>query len=168
MSAKLRLFLLVAIGGALTLGSYVWGFTQYPELAQDFWGDVPENWIPYYTNNMFLAATGFLAAFALFMTRASDTQISQLYLPYALILIPSALWLPSTVLMLQQPSNWLWWLIRIDLFAVGLGGLMLYPAMAKTNVGNTFRWAAYISFAFFVLQTAFLDAIIWPAYFPTP
>ena len=168
MNQKLKLFLLVAVGGAATLGSYVWGFAMYPDLQDDFWGGVPENWIPWYTANMPLAALGFLAAFALFLARASTEVLSKLTLPYLLILVPSALWLPLTVWLLHDMQSWLWYAIRIDLLLVGLGGLLLYPPLFRLDIGPALRIPALVIYSFFVLQTAVLDALVWTALFPSP
>ena len=167
MNPKARLFLIVAIGGITTLGSYIWGFSQYPELADDFWGGVPKEWIPLYTGNMLFAASGFLAALALLLKTSNDVQIHKLTLPYILILLPSTLWLPLTVWLLHEPSNWLWVVIRIDLILVGIGGLMLYPPIAGAPVNKVIRTLTLIIFSFFVFQTAVLDALVWTAYFHT-
>lgn len=168
MNPKLVLFLLVAVGGALTLGSYVWGFTAYPDLQDDFWGGVPKHWIPWYTANMPLAALGFLVAFTLFLLHASAPVLRKLTLPYLLILIPSALWLPLTVWLLHDMQSWLWIAIRIDLLLVGLGGLLLYPPLLRLNLSRTTKFAALMIYSFFVLQTAVLDAMVWTALFPAP
>ena len=94
MSARTKLFAWIAIGGVLTLGSYVWGVMGYPELRDGMWGGVPESVKPLYTINMFLAAFGFLLAMVLVLKYADEAMLKRLLLPYTLILIPSALWLP--------------------------------------------------------------------------
>lgn len=148
------------------LGSYVWGIGGYPELRDAFWGGVPESLRGLYTVNMFLAAAGYLGAFTFFMIKASNFR--RLALPYVLILIPSALWLPLTVAVLLQPSDWLWWITRVNLFAVGLGGLLLYPAIYNTPASSRIKALVMFGLLFFCLQTAVLDALVWPYYFELP
>lgn len=169
MNPKVLFLFFNTIGGVAVLGSYVWGFVSYPELRTEFWGEVPESIKGLYTLNMFFAAAGFLAAFGFFMIKERADNLRRLYLPYTLILIPSALWLPLTVAVLQNPSQWLWWVIRIDLFAVGLGGLMVWVAVLKTqNTTALLRGLVCFAMTFFILQTAILDAVVWPAYFVLP
>lgn len=169
MSARTKLFAWIAIGGALTLGSYVWGVMGYPELRDGMWGGVPESVKPLYTINMFLAAFGFLIAMALLLKYADDALLNRLFLPYTLILIPSALWLPLTVWYLQSAAGGLWWAIRIDLFLVGIGAIMLWPAIGKlSEASGNLRHIGRTGLFFFILQTAVLDAILWPAWFVHP
>ncbi|MDX1497279.1 MAG: hypothetical protein R3352_06980 [Salinisphaeraceae bacterium] len=168
MNTRSRFLLLNIVGGVAVLGSYVWGIGLFPELRDAFWGGVPESLRGIYTINMFFAAAGYIGAFTFFMLKVSDNNYQRLALPYILILLPSALWLPLTVAVLQHPSEWLWWLIRIDLFAVGLGGLLLYPAIWQTPASSAFKAAVMFGLLFFCLQTAVLDALIWPYYFELP
>lgn len=164
---KLNLFTLVSIGGLAVLGSYAWGLLNFPELRSALWGGVPEAAIPLYSSNMFFAASGFLLALAMLLRHGSPALISQLKLPYALILIPSALWLPLTIAVLQQPSAWLWYLTRLDLALVAIGSLMLYKPIAQACANNLLQRRFTLGlYSFFVLQVLILDALIWPAYFP--
>ena len=86
------------------------------------------------------------------------------------MLIPSALWMPLTFAMLDAPSPSLWLAIRAVLALVGLGSLGLVVAVAtaqplRAPIGRAVAVAGAIAFSF---QTAVLDAIVWPAYFPHP
>jgi hypothetical protein len=93
-----------------------------------------------------------------------------LYVLYGLVLLPSALWLPLTARMLTEPTALLWAAIRIDLALVGLGStglLVLLLAIARRR-RDGFGWAAFAGIVPFWIQTAVLDAIVWPAYFPRP
>jgi hypothetical protein len=125
---------------------------------------------------MFLAAAGYFA-FSSFVFRRLDPERTRIaggfgfgafkYL-YALILAPSALWLPLTFEMLEAPSPALWLAIRVTLALVGLGslGLMAAVASATPHSAPGARRAALVGTLFFALQTAVLDALIWPACFP--
>ena len=141
----------------------------YPELRDGMWGGVPESVKPLYTINMFLAAFGFLLAMGLLLKYADEVMLHRLFLPYTLILIPSALWLPLTVWYLQSAAGGLWWAIRIDLFMVGIGAIMLWPAIGRLAAAHAnMRIFGRFGLFFFILQTAVLDAILWPAWFVHP
>lgn len=172
-----RLAALNVVGGMLVLGSYWLAFAGSPELRTGLWGGVPESLRPLYTVNMLLAAAGYFpfTALLLFATRPEaglpgGRPYRLLHLLYGLILFPSALWLPLTARMLADPSGLLWAAIRVDLALVGLGStglLVLLFAIARQR-RDAFGWAAFVGILPFWLQTAVLDAIVWPAYFPWP
>jgi hypothetical protein len=83
-----------------------------------------------------------------------------------LVMIPSALWLPLTSLMLSNPDPLLWVMIRIDLLLVGIGSLGLFMVLLRMQPPHQRgRGLALIGLIPFCLQTAVLDALIWPAYF---
>ena len=174
--ARRSLLWLNVLGGIAVLGSYVHGLASNPLTRGAVWGEVPEALRPFYTINMFLAAAGYFA-FSSFVFRRLDPARTRIaggfgfgafHVLYAMILIPSALWLPLTFAMLEAPSPWLWLAIRIDLALVGLGalGLMAAIASAQPHSAPGRRRIALIGAFFFCLQTALLDALIWPAYFP--
>jgi hypothetical protein len=174
--ARRSLLWLNVIGGIAVLGSYVHGLASNPLTSGAVWGGVPDALRPLYTINMFLAAAGYFA-FSFFVFRRLDPErtriaggfgFSAFHVLYALILIPSALWLPLTFEMLEAPSAGLWLAIRATLALVGLGsvGLMLAIASAVPHSAPGARRIALVGTLFFSLQTAVLDALIWPAYFP--
>jgi hypothetical protein len=174
--ARRSLLWLNLLGGIAVLGSYVHGLASNPLTRGAVWGDVPEALRPFYTVNMFLAAAGYFA-FSAFVFRRLDPARTRIaggfgygafHVLYALILVPSALWLPLTFAMLEAPSAGLWLAIRGVLALVGVGslGLMLAIASATPHHGPGARRLALVGSAFFSLQTALLDALVWPAYFP--
>ena len=164
------------LGGSAVLGSYVHGLASNPLTRGAVWGEVPEALRPFYTVNMFLAAAGYFAfsAFVFFRLDPARTRLAggfgfgAFHLLYALILVPSALWLPLTFAMLETPSGALWAAIRVVLALVGLGSLGLMGAIASAHphAAPGARRAALIGALFFSLQTAVLDALVWPAFFP--
>jgi len=167
---------IVLLGGALVPVSYVHGLVTHPDARGGLWGGVPEMIQPVYTVSMFLAAAGFFlfTGFILFQVDPAQeckwrrTGFWVFPLLYALILIPSALWLPLTFAFMESQSGWLWWVVRIDLFLVGLGCLGLFPALLafRSGRGGLFFVLALVGLTLFCWQTAVLDAIIWPYYFP--
>jgi len=164
------------LGGTAVLGSYAHGLASNPLTRGEVWGGVPEALRPLYTGSMLLAAAGYFA-FSFFVFRRLDplrTRVAgrfgfgAFHALYALILVPSALWMPLTFAMLEAPSGALWAAIRVTLALVGLGSLGLVAAVATARPADApvARWVALAGALAFSFQTAVLDACVWPAYFP--
>jgi hypothetical protein len=172
---KRALIWINALGGTAVLASYAWNLLAHPEAGGEFWGGVPASVQSGYVVTMLLAAAGYLA-FTRFVFRLRPAQVKiagrfgyRIFpLIYTLILVPSALWMPLTFAMIQEPSAGLWFAIRLTLAAVGLGSLMLLTALLSLQPRSpklAHRLAVAGSLAF-TFQTAVLDALVWPAYFP--
>ena len=107
------------VGGSAVLASYAHGVATHPLTRGDVWGGVPDSLRPLYTVNMLLAAAGYFAFsyFVFFRIDPARTRVADRYgfgvlnALYALILFPSALWMPLTFAMLESPSTGLWWAI---------------------------------------------------------
>jgi hypothetical protein len=86
---------------------------------------------------------------------------------YALILVFSALWMPSTAAYIQNTSATMWVFVRIVLFIVGLASvaLLIYLLKLRPQKPGLWYWLAIIGLIPFCIQTAILDALIWPALF---
>lgn len=162
------------VGGIAVLGSYVHGLTTHPDPGR-IWGGVPDAWKPVYTTSMLLAAAGYFPFTWYFLTRVDPARAR--FGPfgwgwvlgcYAAILTGSALWLPLTFRMLATPSAGLWALVRLDLVVVGAGALGLLGGLLtmRPRDRSVGFWAAVIGLLPFCWQTAGLDALVWPAYFP--
>lgn len=172
-----RLVGLVVVGGTAVLGSYVHGLGSNPETRGGLWGGVPGAWQAFYTANMFLAAAGWFAftSYVLFRVPTGEPRVAGRFGfglftgLQAVILVGSALWLPLTFRMLDSPSAGLWALIRLDLLAVGVASLAIIAALLVLSPRESPGWhrLAVIGAVFFSLQTFVLDALVWPAYFPT-
>lgn len=165
-----------ALGGALVLASYVWGLGSRPDAGEVLWGGVPETLRPVYSVNMLLAAAGYFA-FTPWFLRASgsphvrffgDAGFGAVNTLYALVLFPSALWLPLTFAMVDAPGAALWWTIRLDLLLVGAGAVGLLAALwtAQPRGARLAHTAAVLGLLPFCLQTAVLDALVWPWFYP--
>jgi hypothetical protein len=147
------------LGGSAVIGSYLHGLLTHPGRGKELWGGVPHGLINFYTLSMLLAAIGYFCFiyFILFRLNPGDTLLSgglnynTFSCIFALILIPSALWMPLTFAMLVNPAAWLWIaaLLLLDNHPAGLS-----------------YWLALVSSVFFAIQTAALDALVWPAYWP--
>jgi probable phosphoglycerate mutase len=125
---------------------------------------------------MFLGAAGFFAfsTFLLFRTDPEQTRIfkqsgfTAFNWIYLGILIPSALWTPLALVMLEQPSTTLWLLIRAVLALTGVASLILLVALLTLQPRQS-GWSyhlAVLGAVFFCLQTCLLDALVWPMVFP--
>ena len=172
----LSLIALNVLGGMAVLGSYVSGLGE-SGVGDALWGGVPESLRPLYTVNMFAAAAGYFlfASYILFRLPPDATRIAGrfdyrlFHLLFALVLLPSALWLPLTEEMVRAPSGLLWVLIRIDLALVGIGALGLLAALLSlSDAVPRGRTLAVIGLLPFCLQTAVLDALVWPVFYPVP
>ena len=162
-------------GGIAVLGSYVLGFLTHPDASQVLWGGVPNSIRPFYTAGMLFAALGYFAFtyFILFRLPPQDTQVAHRFkfglfnALYALILFPSALWMPLTFLAAERSGLALYWAVRLVLIVVGVASLALFVALLKVKPAQPW-WVqrlALLGSAAFCLQTAFLDAILWSAFF---
>ena len=170
------LIALNVLGGTAVLASYVLAFVYSSEIRTGLWGGVPESLRVLYTPCMFVAAAGYFPFSYLLIMRTSADELATLvgwpyrtlHLAYALILIPSAAWLPLTAQMLAAPSSGLWWTIRVVLLLVAAGATALLVALIAIarKRGGVLPWVAVAGCTAFWFQTAILDATIWPAYFP--
>jgi hypothetical protein len=158
------------LGGAAVLASSAWGVVFRPESMRALWGGVPGNLRPAYEWNMLLAALGYLpfTPYVLRLepdaTRVFDRFGYGVFLVlYALVRIPSALWLPLTIAYLDAPSTGLWWMIRAVLAAAGAGALGLVAALLALRDPPRGVGVALLGLVPFCVQTALLDAILWPA-----
>ena len=164
------------IGGILVIGSYLQGARAHPGRVGEAWGNVPASIKPIYTISMLTAAAGYFAFSYFIIFRLDPAEVAAVnsfsyplfILAYALILFPSAMWMPLTFAMLEKPSRILWWAIRVTLFIVGIGSLGLLALLLILNHDEPMwlLWLAVAGSALFCIQTAFLDALVWPIYFP--
>jgi hypothetical protein len=160
------------LGGSAVLASYAHGLASNPLTRGEVWGGVPDSLRPLYTVSMLLAAAGYFAFshFIFFRLDPTKTRIGfgAFGVLYALILIPSALWMPLTFAMLEAPSDELWWAIRLTLGLVGVGSLGLLSALltVRSSGAAGARWVAVVGSVAFCFQTAILDALVWPSFFP--
>lgn len=176
LDARRSLALLNVVGGVAVLGSYVLAFAYAPAVREGLWGGVPAWMQPLYTANMLCAAAGYFPFTARFVLGPQPEELAAafrapyraLHLAYALVLGPSALWLPLTAAMIATPSTLLWIAIRLDLALVALGALGLLYLATRDAVSTHARgaWLALLGTIPFVLQTAVVDALVWPAFYP--
>jgi hypothetical protein len=173
---KRRLAWIVLLGGACVLASYAYSLSFDPATQAGLWGGVPVGLLPVYVASMALATAGFFAFtyFLLFQADPDRARIAGRFDYglfeglYAMILVPSALWLPLTSAMVQQPSSLLWLGIRLVLAVVGLASVALLLALLGLRPRQPVRayGLAVAGSLAFCIQTAVLDLFVWTALFP--
>ena len=146
-----------------------------PAIRDGLWGGVPDPLRPLYTVCMFSAAAGYFPFTALFVFRISGDELEAytrvrlrwITVLYALVLIPSAMWLPLTAWLIESPSGPLFALIRLVLAVVAVGstGLLVTLWLLAWRRGGWLVWAGALGSVPFWIQTAVLDALVWPAYY---
>jgi hypothetical protein len=162
------------LGGAAVIGSYILGFLTRPVETGMLWGGVPAQLKPLYTTNMLLAATGYLV-FSIFILLTKQDEVTvagrfgfgSFLVLYLLVLIPSALWMPLTILAIGQSSQVLLWLVRVDLLVVALASLGILVALISMQPRRPawFHVLAVIGGLAFCFQTVILDAVVWSILF---
>lgn len=175
---RLTLLIINVLGGTAVLGSYAHSLANHPDTRGALWGGVPEALQPIYTISMLLAAVGYfpftyLLGFRVDPNRArvaGGLGFDAFNVLYALVLAPSALWMPLTFAMIAQPNPTLWLMIRAVLALVGVGSVGLIVALItlQPRPSRPLHVAAIVGAIAFAVQTALLDALVWPAYFPSP
>jgi hypothetical protein len=164
------------VGGLAVLGSYANGLVSTPNAGDVLWGGVPLGLRPLYTGSMLLAAVGYFpfTGYLLFGVDPDRVRIAGrldygcFVFLYALILFPSALWMPLTFTLRDGWNPMLWIVIRLVLALVGIGSLALLAGLlALTPRPRGMGYALAVAGAVaFCVQTALLDACVWPAFFP--
>jgi hypothetical protein len=151
----LRLF--TGIFGLLVLVSYVYGVSRADD-AQSLWGGIPLSWQSKIVPFMFIAAIGYLIYWWIALFQLETTS---------LVLIPSALWLESTLFHLNNQYQWTPILVIGILFLVSLGnflmGALAYSAYQDSIDGSGLLLAGSLMLA---IQCILFDFIVWSVKFP--
>lgn len=173
LTRQRTLILINVLGGLAVLGSYAHGLAGHPGTRDALWGDVPAALRPLYTFNMLAAAVGYFPFSAFFLLRvlpARPEHTRTVTTSYALMLGSAALWMPLTFHLLDggAAAGGLWPLIRVVLGITGGSslGLLVTLVRARPHPRDRGYLLALVGLLFFCLQTAVLDALVWPAYFP--
>lgn len=166
------------VGGLAVVSSYAVELAVHPEARQALWGGVPAAMQPLYTASMLLAAVGYFPFTVFLVFRVSPEQVRiagrfgfhWFIALYALILVPSALWMPLTFRIIAHWDPILWLAMRsvLLLVACGSAGLLAGLLLLTPRPPALLYRLAIAGAAAFCMQTVVLDAVIWPAFFPTP
>lgn len=166
---KLWCILINIIGGICVLGTYAYFLVNNQKSAAALWGGIPELWRPIYITGMILAACGYLVVSYIILFSLPTTYINYNYFSaaYALILIPSAFWMPMVFKFLNHESDFLWLCIRVILFLVALGALLIVINLIinKKLLTNIAYYTGLIGSIVFFIHVFVLDALVWPYFF---
>jgi len=169
------------ICGPLVLASYVYG-VSHTENPMELWGGIPPSWRVYIIPFMFIAALGFIIYWYVIFFQFDDTSFESLRWPwkvsdgngatrlliaYALILIPSALWIESTIFHLENDFSWTPVLVVGTLFLTSIGnvmlGLLAFSSYQDGVTGSSLMIAGAVMLG---IQCILNDFIIWVYKFP--
>ena len=167
--------------GPLVLASYVYGIS-HADKPQDLWGGIPLSWQTYIVPFMFIAVAGFLIYWWIVFFQFDQDTFSSLHWPwgysdgngairlllaYALVLIPSALWLESTLFHLSNNYSWTPVLVIGILMMVAIGNIMLgLLAYGAYQDGVNGSGLMMIGAVMLGIQCIVNDCIIWSLKFP--
>lgn len=167
--------------GPLVLASYAYGIS-HADKPQDLWGGIPLSWQTYIVPFMFIAAAGFLIYWWIVFFQFDQDTFSSLHWPwgysdgngairlllaYALVLIPSALWLESTLFHLSNNYSWTPVLVIGILMMVAIGNIMLgLLAYGAYQDGVNGSGLMMIGAVMLGIQCIVNDCIIWSLKFP--
>ena len=167
--------------GPLVLASYVYG-VSHAERPAELWGGIPESWQIYIVPFMFIAAFGFLMYWYIVFFQFDEATLgsmrwpwgesdgngaSRLLVAYFLILIPSALWIESTIFHMENDYSWTPILVIGTLFLTSVGnlilGLLAYGAYQDGIDGAGLMVAGAFMLG---IQCILNDFVIWVYKFP--
>jgi len=172
----------VIILGILVLASYVYGLSK-AEDKMALWGGIPLSWVKFIVPWMFIAAIGWLIYWWTILYSVDASVIEQLrwpwqdtsdgkganrlFLTYCIFLIPSMLWLESTLFHINNEYSWTPFLVIGVLTLASIGnimfGLLAYSAYQDDLEGAKLMLAGSIMLS---IQCVFLDGILWNVKYP--
>ncbi len=169
------------IFGPLVLISYLFTLSRMEDPAA-LWGGIPENLRGVNTACMFIAATGFIMMWWLFLYKWDSLVVESLSWPWSksnsggnarllfgflLVMVPSSLWIESTYFHISNDFSWTAYLVIGILILVSIGnillGLIAFSAYKKGIKGA--NWAL-IGAGMLAIQVIINDAIWWTIKFP--
>ena len=172
----------VIIFGILVLSSYVYGLSK-AEDKMVLWGGIPHSWIKFIVPWMFIAAIGWLIYWWTILYSVDASVIDQLrwpwqdsadgkganrlFLAYCVFMIPSMLWLESTLFHINNDYSWTPFLVIgvLTLASIGniLYGLLAYSAYQDGLEGANMMLLGSVMLS---IQCIILDGIVWNVKFP--
>lgn len=178
-----RQFILVFtfILGPLVLISYAYGVSRLDK-PSDLWGGIPASWQSYIIPFMLAAAIGFLMMWYVVFFQFDESTVealrwpwgesdgngtTRLFTAFALFLIPSAMWIESTIFHVGNDYSWTQMLVVGILVVVSIGNilfcLLAYGAYQDGIDGAGFMLVGSILLA---IQCIVNDLILWVYKFP--
>jgi|TARA_B100000085_G_scaffold141987_1_gene129253 hypothetical protein len=169
------------IFGPLVLLSYVYG-VSHSEDPSELWGGIPETWWSFIVPFMFIAAAGFMAYWYVIFFKLDEKTLGELRWPwvesdglgntrllasFALVMIPSALWLESTLFHINSDYSWTPILVIGILTLVSIGNVMMgLLAYAAYKDGVDYAGIMLTGSIMLGIQCILNDWILWTYKFP--
>jgi len=171
-SSYTTLLILIFIGGSLVLLSYLYAIKTYSGNVNDFWGGFPKQYLSVYYVSMLVSAVSFFIFTSYILLQfdmLTERHIFKVVFPvlYTILLIGSAIWMPSVKLYLIDAPSFLWIFIRTILFSVGFSSLVMTVVLfiTKPNPISTHYVGAVVASSYFCFHTLILDGFVWPHFF---
>ncbi len=174
-----RIFILIF--GTLVLVSYVYGLSHASD-KDALWGGIPWSQAQFIVPFMFLAAFGFLMYWWIILYQNDESALeslrwpwgesdggggARLLLAFALLVIPSALWLEATIFHIENEYSWTPFLVIGVLLLACVGnimmGLLAYSAYVDEMPGGRKMLIGSILLG---IQCIIFDGIYWNLKFP--
>lgn len=174
-----RIFILIF--GTLVLVSYVYGLSHASD-KDALWGGIPWSQAQFIVPFMFLAAFGFLMYWWIILYQNDESALeslrwpwgesdggggARLLLAFALLVIPSALWLEATIFHIENEYSWTPFLVIGVLILACVGnimmGLLAYSAYVDEMPGGRKMLIGSILLG---IQCIIFDGIYWNLKFP--
>ena len=171
----------IHIFGTLVLVSYVYGLSHASD-KDALWGGIPWSQAQFIVPFMFLAAFGFLMYWWIILYQNDEYALeslrwpwgesdggggARLLLAFALLVIPSALWLEATIFHIENEYSWTPFLVIGVLILACVGnimmGLLAYSAYVDEMPGGRKMLIGSILLG---IQCIIFDGIYWNLKFP--
>ncbi len=171
----------IFIFGTLVLVSYVYGLSHASD-KDALWGGIPWSQAQFIVPFMFLAAFGFLMYWWIILYQNDESAMeslrwpwgesdggggARLLLAFALLVIPSALWLEATIFHIENEYSWTPFLVIGVLLLACVGnvlmGLLAYSAYVDEMPGGRKMLIGSILLG---IQCIIFDGIYWNLKFP--
>ena len=173
MNINQKTFLLVTIiGGLGVILSYILG-VRFGKGADALWGGVPQNIRGVYTISMLISAVSYMIfSFYVFLNLGKNSfdnafrGVMLVFVSYILLLICSALWLPLVNVMVANPKQLIWILIRGTLLITGIASVVITYLLvsAGSKSPNLHYYLSVIGGIIFSVHTLVLDGLFWPSW----
>lgn len=166
------LLAIIVVGGLGVILSYILGI-RGEKGADVLWGGVPKNIRGIYTLSMLISALGYMIFSLYIYLNLGKNNFDNIfggakiiYITYFLLLLCSALWLPLVKVMVANPKQLIWILIRGTLLVTGIASVVItyLLILAGNKSPNLHYYLSVIGGIIFSVHTLVLDGLFWPSW----
>lgn len=167
--AQKTLLLIVIPSGILLILSYIFCIGDNADIM---WGGISKGYRTVYLVSILLSTVCFFVSFSYIFSNilsggislpfSLDTRI--VHITYTILLISSILWTPLVRVMVDNPSDIVWFFVRAVLMITGISFFSLFVLLLKIPLQekNTYYILSVVSSFILFFHTFVLDALIWP------